>query len=162
MAHLRDIQLIEHCQGGLSDRQRAEVDAHLAGCDDCARRHRQMHETWQALGAWTVDPAGLDLASRVLAEVTAETGQEDESVQGPYRLHDWVWPMTKIAASVGLAAVLGYVVGIAARPAPTGMYATDADPQLAAEELYLDILTDASPVGLTPVILTPETPDEEV
>ena len=29
MAHLRDIQLIEHCQGGLSDPERAEIDAHL-------------------------------------------------------------------------------------------------------------------------------------
>ena len=80
-------------------------------------RYRQMQETWQALGGWAVAPAGLDLASGVLAEVEAASGQE-----GPIRARPvptarlGLADGRKLAASVGLAAVLGYVVGLAARP----------------------------------------------
>ncbi len=157
MAHLQDIQLIEYCNGQLSTAARSEVDAHLAECELCAEKLRQTRLTWEVLGGWEADEGKVDLTSRVLDRLEAE--QADTPDAGPFRLQDWVWPVAKLAACVGLAAVIGHAAGLAVRPAPQAMTVDAADPQQAANELYLDIITDNDPTGLVSVILPPETTD---
>jgi anti-sigma factor RsiW len=158
MDHPRDIQLIERCGEGLSAGARAEIDAHLAVCDDCAERYRQTRATWQALGEWSAEPELGDLADRVCQKIA----DGDSDPPPVYRMHDWVWPVTRVAASVAAAVLLGYAAGLAVRPAPSVIVMTgEPDPQQAAAELYLDVLADDSPSGLVPVILPPAPPEEE-
>lgn len=160
MDHLRDIQLIERCSGGLPANALAEIDAHFAGCDACAQRYHQIRDTWETLGEWSAEPDVGDLADRVREKVAVASSDPPPPV---YRLHDWVWPVTRVAASVAAAVLLGYAAGLAARPTPGAVVAAgEPDPQQAAAELYLDVLADESASGLIPVILPPATPDGEV
>lgn len=162
MTHIRDIQLIEYCSGRLPNEARAQIEAHLAACDDCAEKLRQTRQTWQSLGEWDTGHGQVDLASRVLEHVNANP--DDLPDRGPYRIQDWAWPMAKLAASIGLAALLGHAAGLAFRPSPTNLTADAADPQQAASELYLDVMADDEPAGFVSVILPPvvaETTDEE-
>lgn len=156
MEHLRDIQLIERYGGRLSPQALAEIDSHLAGCDACAKRYRQVRATWEALGEWSATPEVGDLAAKVRDKLA------DSDPPPIYRLHDWVWPVTRVAASIAVAVLLGYAAGLAVRPTPNVIVMTgEPDPQKAAAELYLDVLADDSPSGLIPVILPPATPEGE-
>ena len=158
MDHPRDIQLIERCGGTLPPEARAEIDAHLAACDACAERYRQIRATWETLGEWSAEPDIGGLAAKVCAQVAAA----DSDPPPVYRLHDWVWPVTRAAASISLAVLLGYAVGLAVRPAPSAVVSSgEPDPQQAAAELYLDVLADESASGLIPVILPPAASEGE-
>ena len=156
MDHPRDIRLIERCGGGLSPNALAEIDAHLAGCDACAERYRRVRATWEVLGEWSAEPEVGDLAAGVCEKIT------DPDPPPVYRLHDWVWPVTRVAASVVVAVLVGHAAGLVVRPAPsTVAISGEPDPQQAAAELYLDVLADESASGLVPVILPPATPEGE-
>lgn len=159
MDHLKDIQLIEYGGGRLSAETRDAVEAHLSSCEACREKLHQARQTWDALGSWEAGPPEVDLSGRVIARL--ETEQAEGSQRGPYRLQDWVWPMAKLAASIGVAALLGHTAGMVMRPGPASLTADTADTQQAADELYLDIFTDDEPAGLMSVVLPPDTPDTE-
>jgi anti-sigma factor RsiW len=160
MDHLRDIQLIEHCGGGLSAEETARIDAHLADCQACAERYREVQQTWQALSEWDATPQTVDLAERVRERVTTDRMADAPPV---YRLRHWVWPVTRIAAAVAVSIASGYAAGLALRPTPPAYTLTDEpDPLQAAAELYLDVLANESPAGLLNVIMPASAPEEGV
>lgn len=103
MEHAKDIELIELAGNRLdADREKA-VLAHLETCADCRARLAEMRTTWDLLGAWEVSPPeGLDIAK---VQAVGRPGQPRTIRLIPTRL------LLRVAASIGVAALLGYTGG---------------------------------------------------
>jgi anti-sigma factor RsiW len=140
MQHVKDIDLIELTAGHL-DRATAEtVAAHVEACPDCRRKLEQLRRTWDVLGSWSVEvPSGL---------TPARSFPESRVIRARgYRT------VLRIAASVAIAAILGYAGGRwtskparAAVPADAPAYLSALNPQ-AGDGLAWLVLSEVSPSG---------------
>jgi len=146
MEHLTDIQLLELIGGHLRLDDRAGAEDHLAACESCRRQHEQLARTWEVLGQWDPVPAGRDLSEMILATATWDRKQRFPRVWRRFAM-----VMLKAAASIVLAAGIGYAAGRSYRPAPSPPAANIE--QQAASSIYLDTFESGTPAGLSEFVL---------
>ena len=64
MEHIRDIEILEQISGKLDPQRSQLVKDHISGCSDCARKYDEMLRTWDVLGEWEIESAGIFIISR--------------------------------------------------------------------------------------------------
>ncbi len=67
MEHINDIELQEYVSGTLPEAKAQQFRRHIDGCDACKNRYRDTANLWNALGQWSVDPSGHEIADRIEA-----------------------------------------------------------------------------------------------
>ncbi len=111
MKHINDIELIEYIAGNLAESRSGEVREHLAACEECSERWREAANTWDALGQWSVDTAGHDIAGRI----TALAEKTDRDHRQHKKLHvlrlGFIPVFLRVAASIIIAVGVGHRLG---------------------------------------------------
>ena len=151
MRHAEEIELVELAAGNLPAGRQTAVRDHLGQCPECNRRFDELRRTWQALGRWTVEPAGCDVGPAVAAALRADVRPRLTPRFGP-----WVPVAARAAASIALAVAVGYTAGRLSGPAPPGAAPTlgpAPSEQVAASALHLELLETVTPAGLAEAIL---------
>jgi len=139
MEHLSDKQLLELLEQ--SGNRKDPLPGHLDQCGSCQERWQTLQESWDKLGAWTIDRPEIDLSERILGQVVP---QRTIFLWQPQA---WV----RIAASVLIGVGLGLFMGrIGSAPMST---------EQVSHDIYLDTLALNSSTGWTaPLLDEPQEP----
>lgn len=147
---------IAYLDGRLDARHRREVEEHLAGCDACRARARELREMWGILDeAPALRPSpGFDAAVRM------------RIAQEPNRSGLWSWlAMPSPRLAIGVTAVLAFSIWLSSlRPAaqapPPIVTTSDAEFRMIADLPVLedyDVLTNFEALSELPVQQTVQT-----
>ena len=102
MKHINDTQMLDMLGGYVQADEQESLLAHLARCSNCRQRWNELRQTWDYLGECEIDTSGLDLLPNLTSAIQHRSRHINFlSIQG----------LTRIAASILLAAVIGYVAG---------------------------------------------------
>ncbi len=102
MEHINDTQILNMLGGhGHADEQESLL-AHVAQCSNCRQRLNELRQTWDDLGTWEIDTSEIDL----LPNLTSAIRQSRRHIH-PLSIRS----LTRIAASILLAAFIGYAAG---------------------------------------------------
>ncbi len=102
MEHINDIMMIDLLGGHVQADEKESLLAHMAQCSNCQRRWNELRQTWDDLGALEIDTSGIDLLPKLTSAIHHRSRHTNFlSIQG----------LTRIAASILLAAVIGHVAG---------------------------------------------------
>jgi len=154
MEHVTDIQMMMLLGGHSPPDQRHAAEEHLAACDRCRARYQQMAEVWAALGRWELPPGDHGVRERVLAAAGTDASLHPSS---PWRR--WALATLKAAASVVIAAGVGYAAGRWNRSQP-GPPPGDLEHRVALS-LYLPTFESGTPAGLSELVLAADEPAGE-
>lgn len=151
----------EHCQSvrdrlgayatnGLNDSERADVEAHLASCSDCAAQVERLRRAAASLAPLRDEIADPKLSAKRRRQILEGKSSEGRSVP-KRRLHGLAYrPAVRWAAAAGIAAVTGLAVGhwlISSRDA-TPMAARESTPS--ADKSTSEIIAAESEVREEP------------
>jgi len=102
MEHINDTQMLDMLGGHVQADEQESLLAHITQCSNCQRRLNELKQTWDALGAWEIDTSGIDLLPNLTSAIHHRSWYINFlSVRG----------LTRIAASILLAAVIGHAAG---------------------------------------------------
>ncbi len=155
----QDHLIVRLVGGELTDAEERDVRQHLATCHDCAAVFEDLRGTWDDLGAWKVDPRGVDLTDRVLGKVR----DRESPIRHPLLVAVFKASQLRVAASIAFAAGLGIATGalVSRDRASQGPQSSAVPtPVELAEELGLDEFATGSATGL-PFGFEPVAPTEE-
>jgi len=136
MEHLTEKQLLEALKPE-NGPGTGDILNHLSECVDCQQRLTELQQTWDMLGAWTIEVPDIDLTDRIVKKIKVP----------PIRtVHLWESrTLVHIAASIIIGMGLGGLLG---RPAHPVVSADEV-----ARSMYLDVLTLDSSTGWTSPLL---------
>jgi len=102
MKHISDMQILDLLGGHVQADEQKRLLAHIAQCADCQQHWNELRQTWDELGEWEIDASRLDLLSNLTSSIHHRSQRLNFlSLTG----------LTRIAASILLAAVIGHAVG---------------------------------------------------
>ena len=102
MGHINDAQMLDMLSGHVPADEQESLLAHMAQCSNCQQRLNELRQTWDDLGALDIDTSRLDLLPNLTYAIHHRSRHINFlSIQG----------LTRIAASILLAAVIGHVAG---------------------------------------------------
>ncbi|MCH8247112.1 MAG: zf-HC2 domain-containing protein [Bacteroidetes bacterium] len=99
--------IIDRLTGNLSGSEEKELSAHLDSCDSCREAAKQLRTTWLDLGRLSVPSPRSDGLKRLSGRLSVGR------IASPRRV---VISRVAIAASLGVAILIGYVTGRTASP----------------------------------------------
>ncbi len=136
MEHISDKEMLEWLGAPAADRPSPSTD-HLSQCEACQRRWTPLQQTWEALGAWTLQVPTRNITQAVLA-----------SIHQIRSIRFWeVRSLWRIAASIIIGLLLGYWAAERHPLAPLG------SPANAEAATQLDVLGLESATGWSNSIL---------
>ena len=102
MKHINDKQMLDMLGGHIQADEQERFLAHMAQCSNCQQRWNELRQTWDDLGAWEIDTSRIDLLPNLTSAIHYHRRHINFlSIRG----------LTRIAASILLAAVIGHVAG---------------------------------------------------
>ena len=133
MKHINDTQMLDMLGGHVQADEQESLLAHVAQCSNCQQRLNELRQTWDDLGALKIDTSGVDLLENLTSAIHHRSWHVDFlSIRG----------LTRIAASILLAAVIGYV---------TGRFSTQKSTEewglATAQASFLQVLSPGSSTG---------------
>ena len=137
--------MIELIGGYSGPDERAAAEDHLAACESCRREYQQLVNTWEVLGQWETIQPGRDISERIVAAAASRV------TRCPSVWRRFAPVALKAAASIILAAGIGYAAGRSYRPEPPPPAANIE--QQAASSIYLDTFESGTPAGLSEYVL---------
>ena len=102
MEHITDTQMLDMLGGHVQADEKESLLAHMAQCSNCQQRLDELRQTWDDLGALEIDTSGIDLLENLTSVINHRSWYIDF-------LSTRV--LTRIAASILLAAVIGHAAG---------------------------------------------------
>lgn len=102
MEHISDAQILDMLGGHVQADEKEGLLAHAGQCSNCRQRLKELRQSWDELGAWEIDTSGIDL----LGDLTSAIHHRSRSINFVS-----VRVLTRIAASILLAAVIGHAAG---------------------------------------------------
>lgn len=145
MQHLTEAQLLDLIGGHSGSDERAAAEDHLAACESCRRLNQQLVNTWEVLGQWETIRPGRDISERIVIAAGSR------GMRCPSAWRRFALVALKTAASIVLAAAIGYAAGRSYRSEPSA--AARNLKQQAAASLYLDTFESGTPAGLSEYVL---------
>lgn len=130
MEHLGDIDILDLLGNAAPIEMQEQWRSHLRECASCRARRDALQATWDSLGALEVCDS-VDL----LAGITARIAEGQRPARGIT-----LWELSRIAASVLIAAGIGYTAGKFTLPITSGPSVADAS--------YFEFLAPESATGL--------------
>ncbi|MEP0845915.1 MAG: hypothetical protein HRF50_03730 [Phycisphaerae bacterium] len=140
MRHLQEIELIALASGRAAD---DAAQAHLEACEPCRRRFDAVRRTYDALGAWTAEPAAGELWPAVQRRLLHRPAFAERSGRGR------VIRLLRVAAAIVIGVGLGHGAGRLWSPARTASSPPATD---VGEALALYALENPSPTGLVMIL----------
>jgi len=102
MEHINDTQMLDMLGGHVQADEQESLLAHITQCSNCQRRLNELKQTWDALGALEIDTSGIDMLPNLTSAIHHRSWYINFlSLRG----------LTRIAASILLAAVIGHAAG---------------------------------------------------
>ncbi len=102
MEHINDTQILDMLGGHVQTDEQESLLAHMAQCSNCQQRLNELRQTWDDLGALEIDTPKIDLLPNITSAIQHRSRHIDFlSIRG----------LTRIAASILLATVIGHVAG---------------------------------------------------
>ena len=102
MEHINDTQILDMLGGHVQADEQESLLAHMAQCSNCQQRLNELRQTWDDLGTWEIDTSEIDLMENLTSAIHHRSRHINFlSIRG----------LTRIAASILLAAVIGHVAG---------------------------------------------------
>ena len=102
MEHISDTQILDMLGGHVQADEKEILLAHMAQCSNCQQRLNELRQTWDDLGALEIDTSGIDLLGNLTSAIHHRSRHINFlSIRG----------LTRIAASILLAAAIGHVAG---------------------------------------------------
>ena len=133
MEHINDTQMLDMLGGHVQADEQESLLAHIAQCPNCQQRLDELKQTWNDLGALEIDTSRLDLLSNLTSAIHYRSRHINFlSIQG----------LTRIAASILLAAVIGHVAGKFSTQKSTEEWSLAT-----AQASFLDVLSPGSSTG---------------
>ena len=102
MEHINDTQILDMLGGHVQADEKESLLAHMAQCSNCQQRLDELRQTWDDLGALKINTSGIDLLENLTSAINHRSWYIDF-------LSTRV--LTRIAASILLAAVIGHAAG---------------------------------------------------
>ena len=102
MEHVNDTQMLDMLSGHVQADEQESLLAHIPQCSNCQQRLNELKQTWDDLGAWEIDTSGIDLLPNLTSAIHH---------RGWYINFLSLRGLTRIAASILLAAVIGHAAG---------------------------------------------------
>ena len=112
MEHIRDIEILEQISGKLDAQRNHLVKEHISGCSECGCKYEEMLRTWDVLGEWEIESAGVDIAGAIVSraeELNKSPNYKLRSVLSDKRLLSIVF---RVAASIIIAVGIGAMSGV--------------------------------------------------
>src|SRR5215470_8792271 len=139
--HPRDVILTDYVDDALAPEKRAEVDQHLARCEECRALvddQRAIRDAAKTLGVLEPPVRAWGRLERAISLEPSHAAESQSTAR--FSFDRWVW-LAGAAAAVVLAAVVGWRLLPASRstapagPASTASASADASAQSVAAEL---------------------------
>lgn len=133
MEHITDTQMLDMLGGHVKADEQESLLAHMAQCSNCQQRLDELRQTWDDLGALEIDTSGIDLLENLTSVINHRNRHINFlSIQG----------LTRIAASILLAAVIGHVAGRLSTQKSTEEWGLAT-----AQTSFLQVLSPSSSTG---------------
>lgn len=133
MKHIKDTQMLDMLGGHVQADEQESLLAHITQCSNCQQRLNELKQTWDDLGAWEIDTSGIDLLPNLTSAIHHRSWHTNFlSIQG----------LTRIAASILLAAVIGHVAGKFSTQKSTEEWGLAT-----AQASFLEVLSPGSSTG---------------
>ena len=133
MEHLSDIKMLDMLGGHIEANERERYLSHIENCADCRKHWHDLRQVWGALGALENDICSIDLIPAVTTGINHRRSN----------FFLYARKLSKIAASILLAAFIGYGAGrISMSKSPEKLSL------VVAETSYLVCLAPGSSTGL--------------
>ena len=133
MEHINDAQMLEMLSGHVPADEQESLLAHIAQCSSCQQRLSELRQAWDDLGALEIDTSRLDLLPNLTSAIHHRSRHINFlSIQG----------LTRIAASILLAALIGHVAGRLSTQKSTEEWGLAT-----AQASFLEVLSPDSPTG---------------
>jgi hypothetical protein len=102
MEHINDTQILDMLGGHVQADKQESLLAHMAQCSNCQQRLNELKQTWDDLGALGIETSEIDLLPNLTSAIHHRNWNINFlSIQG----------LTRIAASILLAAFIGHAAG---------------------------------------------------
>ena len=102
MDHINDLEMLDMLSGYVPANEQESLLAHIPQCSNCQQRLNELRQTWDDLGTLEVDTSNLNLLPNITSAIHH---------RGRHRSFLSIQGLTRIAASILLAAVIGHVAG---------------------------------------------------
>ena len=133
MEHINDKQMLDMLGNHIQINEQESLLAHIAQCSNCQQRLNELKQIWDDLGALEIDTSRLDLLPNLTSAIHHRSRHINFlSVQG----------LTRIAASILLAAVIGHAAGKFSTQKSTEEWGLAT-----AQTSFLEVLSPGSSTG---------------
>ena len=133
MEHINDTQMLDMLGGHVHADEQESLLAHMAQCSNCQQRWNELRQTWDDLGALEIDTSRINLLPKLTSAIHHRSRHINFlSIQG----------LTRIAASILLAAVIGHVAGKFSTQKSTEEWGLAT-----AQASFLEVLSPGSSTG---------------
>ena len=112
MEHVSDIEILEQIAGKLDAERARLVKDHISGCSECARKFEEVVRTWDVLGEWEIESAGVDVAEAIVSraeELNRPGSKKLLYILSSKRLMSIAF---RVAASIIIAVSIGAMSGV--------------------------------------------------
>lgn len=86
--------LLDYCSGALEPAEAAELERHIANCEDCGRAVEAQRELWETLDMWKAPAVSADFNLRLYARIARENDAP--------RWRQWIRRLTRPALPYAL------------------------------------------------------------
>ncbi len=139
MEHITEIELLDLIGDYLTESRKTECLNHIDICPMCQERHSQLNSAWVDLGLLEIEPSDKDVHNQVIKNITSN----NYTSKTP-----WTRELIRIAASVLIAVLIGYLAGKkTVKPSQQILAAATVD------AMYLDVLAPQSSTGWNVTVL---------
>ena len=133
MEHINDIMMIDLLGGHVQADEKESLLAHITQCSNCQQRLNELRHTWDDLGALEIDTSRIDLLPNLTSAIHHRSWYINFlSIRG----------LTRIAASILLAAVIGHVASKFSTQKSTEQWGLAT-----AQASFLEVLSPGSSTG---------------
>ena len=133
MKHINDTQMLDMLRGHVHADEQESLLAHMAQCSNCQQRWNELRQTWDDIGALEIDTSRIDLLPNLTSAIHHRSRHINFlSIRG----------LTRIAASILLAAVIGHVAGKFSTQKSTEQWGLAT-----AQASFLEVLSPGSSTG---------------
>lgn len=133
MEHINDTQMLDMLGGHIQADEQESLLAHMSQCSNCQQRLNELRNTWDDLGVLEIDTSGIDL----LGNLTSAIHHRRRHVNFLSRRE-----LTRIAASILLAAFIGHAAGKFSTQKSTEEWGLET-----AQASFLQVLSPRSSTG---------------
>jgi len=112
MEHVSDIEILEQIAGKLDAERSRVVKDHISGCSECARKFEEVVRTWDVLGKWEIESAGVDVAGTIVSRAEELNISRNKNVLYVLTGRRFMSVAFRVAASIIIAVSIGAMSGV--------------------------------------------------